>query len=99
MKNINNCNSLKSLTAIAYKLCLATFIMAEKTKHGYDKCLRKKIKYKNNIVTIYLYRGYDLIHGKGWFSHSYFDTFDIGFGFQKTNKLTAVRKSLNVPNG
>ena len=45
--------------------------MAEKTKFGYTKCLRKKIKNKNNVVTIYLYHSWDLTHGKGWFSHSY----------------------------
>ena len=28
--NINNCNSLKCLTAIAYTLCQATFIMKDK---------------------------------------------------------------------
>lgn len=77
--------------------------MAEKSKFGYTvfqcfhrKCLRKKIKYKKNIVTVYLYHGWDLTHGKGWFSHSYFDSFDAGFGFHKTNKLTAVRQALNV---
>ena len=31
--NINNCNSLKRLTAIAYTLCQATFIMEKVIRH------------------------------------------------------------------
>ena len=67
--------------------------MSKVTKHGYDKCLKKKFKHKGNIITVYLYHGWDLYHGKGWFVHSYFDTFDTGFGFHKTNRFTAVRQS------
>lgn len=70
--------------------------MAEKTKWGGSKCLRKKINYRNNTVKIYLYRSWDVKHGYGWFSHSVFDSFEVGFGFHKTNKLTAVRQSLNI---
>lgn len=66
--------------------------MAIKTKHGYDKCLKSKI----GNITIYLFKSFDLIHGYGWFVHSYQDDFKIGFGFHKTNKLTAVRQSLII---
>lgn len=66
--------------------------MSEKTKHGYDKCLKKKI----GNVTLYLHKGWDLVHGNGWFAHSYHDDFKKGFGFHKKNKITAVRMALNV---
>lgn len=67
--------------------------MSKKENNGYSKkCLVKHI----NGVTIYLYKGWDLKHGKGFFAHSVADDFKIGFGFHKTNKLTAVRESLNV---
>ena len=70
--------------------------MAEKTKWCSSKSLSKKINYKNNVVKIYLHRSWDVKHGYGWFSHSYFESFKVGFGFHQTNKFTAVRQSLNI---
>jgi len=64
--------------------------MSEKTKHGHSKCLRKRI----GNSTVYLYKGWDLANGHGWFAHCYND-YSVGFGFHHTNKLTAVKQSLN----
>jgi hypothetical protein len=64
--------------------------MSVKTKFGYNKCLKKDI----GNVKIYLYYGWDLIHGKGWFAHSYhYYTYNVGFGFSK-NKFRAVKNSI-----
>lgn len=67
--------------------------MAENSTFGYTPCLVKTIISRNEEVKIYLYKGCDLVHGGGWFAHSYSRTL-IGFGFHKTNKLTAVRQAL-----
>jgi hypothetical protein len=67
--------------------------MSKKENNGYSKhCLVKKI----NGIKIYFYKSWDVVHGKGFFAHSITDDFKTGFGFHKTNKLTAVRQSLNV---
>lgn len=66
--------------------------MSKKESNGYSKhCLVKKI----NGFKIYLYKSWDVVHGKGFFCHSINEDFKIGFGFHK-NKLTAVRQALNV---
>ena len=60
--------------------------MSQKTRYaGISKCVKKVIQGK----TIYLYKSWDLMHGYGWFAHSYFNCC-VGFGFHKTNKFTAV---------
>jgi hypothetical protein len=65
--------------------------MAEKTKIGFDKCLKTKM----GDVVIYLYKSWDLTHGIGWFSHTYNQRdFRNGFGFDAKNKFTAVRKAM-----
>ena len=46
--NINNCNSLKRLTAIAYTLCQATFIM-EKVK----KYIESRLTELNEELKVY----------------------------------------------
>lgn len=66
--------------------------MSEKAKHGNNKCLKTKI----GQIEIYLFKGFDLAHGKGWFVRSYHDNFKTGFGFHKSNKLTAVRQALLI---
>jgi len=68
--------------------------MAQKSKYAGTKCLRSTIKHDGHFITLYMYRGCDLVHGRGWFVHSYFDTFYVGIGFHKTNRFTAVRQSL-----
>lgn len=67
--------------------------MSEKVSNGYSKhCLVKKI----NGIKISLYKSWDIAHGKGFFAHAFADDFKTGFGFHKTNKLTAVREALKL---
>jgi len=65
--------------------------MSQKTKHGFSHALLKVIGNDH----IYLYRGRDLVHGRGWFCHiyNYEDGRFLRFGFSK-NKFTAVRNAL-----
>ena len=60
--------------------------MSEIKKHGYDKACYKEI----HGSRIYLYKGRDLIHGRGWFCHLYTDYTKPLFGFGK-NKFEAFR--------
>lgn len=65
--------------------------MANKVKNGYsNNCLVKEI----GGVKIYLYKSWDLVHGKGWFAHSVFFDFTVGFGFHRSNKFSAVREAM-----
>lgn len=64
--------------------------MAERTK--YNNSLKKEIF----GFKVYLWKGWDLIHGYGWFSQSYCsNTFEVGFGFSKSSRFSAVRNSIN----
>lgn len=61
--------------------------MAQKSSHG---LVIYRGKYK-----IYLNKSFDFTQGNGWFSHVYGDdSYEIGFGFHKNNKFTAVRKAI-----
>ena len=65
--------------------------MSIKTKYAGSKCLQSQI----GVVTVYLFKGWDLTHGIGWFTKAYSRTNNkIGFGFHKTNKFTSVRQAL-----
>jgi hypothetical protein len=67
--------------------------MSKKEINSYSKkCLVKQI----GNWKVYLYKSFDLKHGYGYFVHSYHNNYSIGFGFHKTNKLTAVRQSFYV---
>ena len=66
--------------------------MATKENNCYSsKCL------VNNTETyiLYLYKGFSLMQGYGLFCIYYYkNSEEIGFGFHKTNKFTAVRQAL-----
>ena len=66
--------------------------MASKENNGYSsKCL---VSY-TETHHIYLYKSFSLMQGYGWFAHYYpKNSEEIGFGFHKTNKFTAVRQAL-----
>ena len=67
--------------------------MSEKAHWPDNKGLRKEM----NNKTFYLGRSWDLTNGKGWFCQVHCNrTFNMGFGFHKTNKFTAVRIALKV---
>lgn len=69
--------------------------MSKKVNNGYSRnCLVKEIK----GATLYLFKGFDLVHGKGFFARIHTDDFKDGFGFHKTNKFTAVRQALKDIN-
>jgi len=64
--------------------------MSKREKNGYGNCLTTNIC----GTTIWLHRSFDLVHGIGWFCHTYFENRGVGFGFHKTNKFIAVRQAL-----
>jgi hypothetical protein len=67
--------------------------MSRMENNGYSKkCLVKII----GGTKIYLYKSFDLRHGYGYFAVSNLLDYKIGFGFHKTNKLTAIRQSFNI---
>lgn len=66
--------------------------MAEKT----DYCGSKALKGTIGNITIYLYRTWDIVHGKGWFVRSVNENLKLGFGFHKHNRFTAVREALKT---
>ena len=56
--NINNCNSFKRLTAIAYTLCQAQLIMNKKLLQRIDEIFEQKLQEKtgwgrNDVLKIY----------------------------------------------
>ncbi len=55
----------------------------------------KRIYREFNGGRIWLRKGCDLVHGKGWFAQFYYPDHKIGFGFSK-NKFTAVRKAITT---
>lgn len=69
--------------------------MSKKIKIYCNTWLHKKI----NENSVHLYKGYDLVHGKGWFCTIMNKNFNISFGFHKKNKFTAYRNALiNLKN-
>lgn len=60
--------------------------------NGYSKkCLTKT----RNGTTIYLFKSWDLTHGKGYFCVAFYKEYRLeGFGFHRSNKFTAYREAL-----
>jgi hypothetical protein len=51
---------------------------------------------KINGITVSLGRAFDLTHGKGWMCQTIDSHWNMGYGFHKTNKFTAVHEAMKT---
>lgn len=63
--------------------------MAKLTKYAGSKALFSDA----NGARVHLYKSFDLVHGRGWFCHIWYDNYANGFGFSK-NRFTAYRNAI-----
>ena len=64
--------------------------MSKIVNYPNKKSLRKKI----DVYDIYLTRVCEIGRGKTWFCQLYRDDMEIGNGYHKTNKFSAVRNAI-----
>lgn len=55
---------------------------------------KKGLKKTTGNKDYYLGRACDLFHGVGWHCQVFDEDYNIGYGFHKTNKFTAVKIAL-----
>lgn len=67
-----------------------TKTMSKKVKFPTKKSLFKEI----NGNRVYIGKGCDIVHGKGWFCHIYDEHGRVGFGYDKKNIFSVYKKAL-----